>query len=183
MKKMILVMLSSSLLVFQAQATLKELVQSWTKTQTYGKNDESGTPFLVGFELGNKGKDPLWIQVVNGNELSEVVKVDPLGKSNKARADFIIDTAQPTYLAIWHEESPGVATQDPAKLFSFSKNKTIYVTWESNGLRPTKGKLAGILDKTDSNMSLRNNVSTKDIYTQGVAAKATALQKIRSAIE
>ena len=46
MKKMILVMISSSLLVFQAQATLKELVQSWTKTQTYEKMMKVALRFL-----------------------------------------------------------------------------------------------------------------------------------------
>ncbi|MBA2306592.1 hypothetical protein H0W26_00450 [Candidatus Dependentiae bacterium] len=181
MKRMVLVMLSSSLLIFQTQAELKGPSSSWSKTQTYGQKDESGKPFLVGFELGNRGKEPLWVQVINGSETSDVRQVSAVEKSDKGLTQLNIDSAKPTYLAVWYKPSSGITTQAPDKLFSFTPGKTIYLTWEPYSVRPTKGRFAGVLGgfgKTESNMSLKNNVSQKDIKDYSGQQASSVLQKL-----
>ncbi len=193
MKKALLLVLSSSVLILQVQAEVNPPQREWKTTQTYGEKDESGKPFVVGFEFGNRGNAPVWIQVLNGADFSTVFKVVPTSKDAKYKTTqpLITDITKPTYLLIWKEDprdSSG-AMKDKTSNYSytFTPNKTVYVTWGDPTsdviLRPTKGRFGGLLGgfgKTETNLSLKKNVSQKDIIEKAGLDAETIVKGMNS---
>jgi hypothetical protein len=145
----------------------------------------------VQFELKNKSKRPLWIAIVNGGSLTssqaekvdEGVTIQPGGRP--------LNLSRETQLAVWYSD-PGTITFEeailgivgpkkfqpkPNKLYSFAKNKTLYLTWDpSNYARPQTGPLGELrsvlgktsslgkkLSRTDTNLSLENNIGKDEI--------------------
>jgi hypothetical protein len=121
----------------------------------------------IAFELRNKSSNQIWSAVRNGSDLSPVKQINP--------RDFwqlAIDPKFPTNVIIWYT-NPGLITGKvvpftlsprPDKVYGFTSDKTMYVTWDDKrNLRPQTGPLAGITGKTDSNLSLARNVKNENI--------------------
>ncbi len=147
-------------------------------TKTY---KESG----VGFELVNKSKRPIWIVLINGENTTLVTKVGPTTKIKRLRVSFDhIDITKPTIMAVWYSDPGEVSFKKkytiggarlfkpaPNKVYTFTTGKTLYLTWDkANYARPQTGLLYGKLGKTDSNLSLADNVSKTDIKEQAPAS-------------
>lgn len=162
-----------------AFATIREsgIGSIFSSTKTYPLDTK------IGFELRNKGKK-IWMAGRNGVEIfmdktgNTIMPLEP-----KAAKDFEIDWAQPTQLAVWSKEpknknitladmeffrkklqEQAAVKERPDGLFNFTRNKTIYINWDdSEKPRPQTGLAKGILGKTDSGLSLKNNLTDKDI--------------------
>jgi hypothetical protein len=168
----------SSLLCLPAAAgILKSGSKVFQKAQTYR---DSG----IGFELVNKSSRPIWIGLKTGLDITQVPeKINP-GKSVQYKNDISYDTR----LFVWFKD-PGVSEKKKEKnwfenalervtagaaatftydrSYSFPKAKTIYLTWDKDDFaRPETGVLKGILKKTDTGLSLQNNVTTSDIVAK-----------------
>ncbi len=193
MKKTLLLLLSSSVLIFHLQAEVNPPQREWKTTLTYGEKDESGKPFVVGFEFGNRGKAPVWIQVLNGADFSTVFQVAPTSKDAKYKTTqpLITDITKPTYLLIWKEDprdsSGAMKNKTSNYTYTFTPNKTVYITWgdpsSDSILRPTKGRLSGLLGgygKTETNLSLKKNISQKDIIEKAGVDAETILKGVGS---
>ncbi len=137
--------------------------------------EESG----IGLELINKSKRPIWIVARNGEELSRPLKVNAITPKYRQGIRLKLDISKPTQLAVWYSD-PGTVEYKktkllglggkpsfvpaPNKLYTFTKNKTLYLTWdEANYARPQSGPKIAFGKKTDSNLSLKRNVKKEDI--------------------
>ena len=172
-----MVVIAALLCYASLQATIVETDP--TKLFKAGETaDKSG----VVFELKNKAKRPIWIAIANGGGLtaSKAMKVDtgetitPGGREINPKLD--------TQLAVWYSDPSSAVSYEasgfgivgrkvfkpkPNKFFSFPRNKTLYLTWdESNYARPQTGPLGGMLGKTDTGLSLKNNVEKGEIEEQ-----------------
>ncbi len=166
MKKTIIMAAVSSLMCLPLSATIFEAGTTiFEKTRVYGKDTK------IGFELINKSASPLWIAITNGGDITG--KVARVGGGRMTR--FEIDTKKETEMIVWLKNPGNIALErkwlvggrvifdpKPDKIYTFTKGKTIYLTWDMAKFpRPQTGPLRGILGKTDSGLSLANNV-TKD---------------------
>ncbi len=147
--------------------TLRSVTFDPSDATVYG---EKG--FNVGFEIGNRGKDPIWFQLFNGDNKSSVTQLEGLRKGEKQspKKNAAMDISKRTYLFVWYSEPTGDRLQKPDRVYSFSTGSTLYLTWDPSGdalLRPTKGRLGGILGgfgKTESGLSLKKNIPARDIF-------------------
>ncbi len=144
---------------------------------------QKATPYSeskIGFELVNKSNRPIWIALTNGDDTTRAVKVDAATKLTRHEVRFKIDITQPTKMGVWFS-NPGTVSFErkytvvggkvfkpkPNKVFSFTKGKTLYLTWDkADYARPQTGPLGGTLQKTDSNLSLKDNVKKEDVSEQ-----------------
>ena len=76
-----------------------------------------------------------------------------------------MDIKTPTYLAVWFKEPREIREYaTPNRMYTFTPGKTIYVTIDPTSkeiIRPA-GR-SGISNATETNLSLSNNISSKDI--------------------
>lgn len=121
-----------------------------------------------GFEMKNKTKGTISVGLSNKERLqySDI-------KKNQVK-EFTIDISKPTNIAIWYSKpkkpefgaggllgfGEKIFTPKPDKYYTFTPGKTIYLKWsEGNVILPQKG----ILKKTTTGLSLKNNVTKNDI--------------------
>lgn len=174
MKKIITILVFSSLLCLPISADIfKAGGEIFKSTKTYA---ETG----IGFELVNKSATPIWIAIRNGLNLPQIPDLVKTGEMVR----YKIDINQDTKLYVWFKDpgltekkkptgwfeklitsaATGAATFVADKEYSFPKGKTIYLTWDKEKFpRAQTGPLGGILNKTDSGLSLKNNVSKDQI--------------------
>ena len=113
------------------------------------------------FEIYNKSYGPIWFQVsMNPGSTGGISQVMP-GKAERKN----LDLTMPTGLEIWKSfPTPTDGHRPKGDKFVFPDKKTVYVTWdEKDVLRPQTGPLMGLLGKTKSGLSLKNNVEPRDI--------------------
>ena len=150
------------------------------------KAGETAEKSGIVFELKNKAKQPIWIALANGGGLisNRVMRVNA-GQA-VALSSREVNLKLYTELAVWDSDpsdSLGIhqsaaITYEPSGsnrgykafrprpevVFSFPLNKTQYVTFDQyKDLRPQTGPLGGMLGKTDTGLSLINNVKKDDI--------------------
>lgn len=132
----------------------------------------------IGFELVNKSGFPLWFSLKNGEKLAMNPEQSHLFRlENKASHALVTDIYDVTTLAIWYRHPPV-----PPLIFKFTPEKTIYVTFRSNNtLTPETGTFKGLLGKTDSNLSLENNVKQSDIQSDIRSPSELAARRLRTA--
>lgn len=145
----------------------------------------------VGFELVNRSSQPVWASIINGDPISspdgsiridDAIEVGAAGTKNSTLQQKI-DLSKTTKLALWLNDPRDTIMYHKATLqdktagkpasyfiptphaaFSFPVNKTIYISWDKIGaIRPQKGPLKGLMKKTESNLSLENNISEDEI--------------------
>jgi len=120
-------------------------------------NDKNYTPYSV--EVKNTMQD-IWIAIETAqgrfrtNDDTTYLHI-PLG-TTKA---FTADISSPYELLVW--TSQPVEDSPAAKRYKVNANETAYVAVDAGGaLRPQKGPLEGKLKKTDSGLSLAQNVKS-----------------------
>ncbi len=179
MKKLLILTLG----VFGLQAGILDVAPS-----TVFKKSTPYQESKIGFELINKSKRPIWVALTNGDNTTRAMEVQPATKMERQGLRFLrIDINQPTFMAVWYSNPGRVSFEKktlglfgektfkpaPNKVYSFTKGKTMYLTWDqANYARPQSGPLGGKLGKTDSNLSLKDNVSKSDINEAPAAAAA-----------
>ena len=178
MKKLLLLTLG----VFGIQAGILD-----TSPVTVFKKATSYEDSKVGFELINKSNRPIWIALTNGENTTRAHQIDSATSMTRHELRFTtIDIKKPTQLAVWYSNPGAVSFEKkytiagkklfkpaPNKVYSFTIGKTLYLTWDkANYARPQSGPLGGALKKTDSNLSLKINVSKGDIKERAQGATA-----------
>lgn len=133
-----------------------------------------------GFELVNKSDKTIWFTLINGDRQIYYFpqKLSSAGYEDGTK-QVELDISKPTILAVYLQEPVQISykkgskagfTPAPFAVYSFPTNKTIYLTWDkANFARPETGPLKGILKRTDTNLSLENNVSAADIKKEVAA--------------
>lgn len=142
---------------------------------------KKATPYeesKIGFELINKSKRPIWVALTNGENTTRAQKVEAAGTLSREGIRFLkIDIAKPTFMGVWYSDPGQIRfgkkfgifgakefNPTPNMLYTFTQDKTMYLSWDkANYARPQTGPLKGILDKTDSGLSLKQNVKKEDI--------------------
>ncbi len=175
MKQYILIALAIGIGSYAQANVFKAGINLLTAAKEYPKDTS------IGFELVNKSDSTLYVVVRSGSQysLSEggvtVAEIKP-GYTEQQELDTGYDTA----IAIWKNKHPGMTpvlidtarpggfrfssmAPLPDALYTFPENKTIYLTYDNNGPRPETGPLGGSLKKTDTGLSLANNVTSMDI--------------------
>lgn len=136
-------------------------------------------PYNIGFELRNHDSRPITITLKH--EPTMITQTaDPLfylnaddsiiwrttvnGKKTFGNYPTLatpVDIREPLYLIIEYTNKQGKVT---FAYYRFTPNKTVFVAWENQQLRPQKGKGGA----TQSGLSLANNVSVADIESYDV---------------
>ena len=168
--------------------------QVFKDTQIYGKNSK------IGFEIINKSKNPIHVVLRNGDDIfsllgKNIFTVDGLDSGARHTWRLGLDISKPTQMAVYYTKptevdikktgilglyGPEVFSPAPDKLYTFTKDKTIYITWDKdNFARPQTGPLMGILNKTDSGLSLAQpgNVRKEDITESKIPADSSKTKK------
>ncbi|MBA3751207.1 hypothetical protein H0X06_00180 [Candidatus Dependentiae bacterium] len=171
MKKMISMHIALCLMASSmVHAAITERTGSHKKSYEYSKAGD------FGIEIYNKSGKQIWYAIQNGNESSSLFTSRPISGTSVAKY-YTADLGKDTILALWFTEPQDFKPKgflsfnkewgfnpDPDKVFSFTKGKTIYVTVDSSqNVRPETGPLMGLMKKTQSNFSLKNNVESEDI--------------------
>ncbi|HXW86118.1 MAG TPA: hypothetical protein VEK38_02125 [Candidatus Bathyarchaeia archaeon] len=114
------------------------------------------------FELMNKSSKPIWVELsCHGSPLSKRIGVGPMvGKDRGYLRSPNIDTTRHLNVSIYQFAN---ATDPIKESHIYADGKTIYLTWDGNTLRPQTGPLLGLTSKTQSGLSLKNNVTIDDI--------------------
>ena len=131
-----------------------------------------------GFALINQSERPIWIDVVNTEDIDTISKK---GSMKLEPDDGIVwehNTNEPTYLAAFYSEPPIIRYNwdadsvtklwqkpVPNKVYSFTQGKTIFLIWDkasfarplSKEVMEKRAKLTGV------NFNLQNNVTAEDI--------------------
>lgn len=130
------------------------------------------------FELYNDTAEKVWFDVKNGDTLLHAKGHTSL-QPFKYMQDTI-DTTRPTTLTIW-KANPMVLRgrtrmyRDPYKIYSLSEGRNLYVTWGSRGIRPQRGKLFGVIQKTEGGLKLENVIKQNQITAQTSAAHSSLM--------
>ncbi len=169
MKRILVLQLIVCSVVSFAHAEIKE------RLATFKKGDDYTKPGDFGLEVFNKAKKPIWYAIKNGNEFSKLFENRAIGGTESAK-QYTVDLSKDTKLALWFSrpsaEIQPMGSSDlafsptPDKVYRFATGKTIYVTVDpSQAIRPETGPLKGLMKKTDSGLSTKNNVKSGDITT------------------
>ncbi len=136
-----------------------------------------------GVEVLNKTGNSVWVSVINATGLKGVtftfndpVEIKSSGLFEEGSRAFKTDIKQKTALAVWSKKPQKIdisknlvskgtwaVTPKPDWLIEFATDKTAYVTVDKNGVRPQTGPRSGKAGKTNSGLSLNQNVSNGDI--------------------
>lgn len=178
MNKLISIIICTAALSLSLSASIRFVgTEIFKIPKTYGKDTK------IGLEVYNKNPNDLWVEVNNGGDFSDTKKIR--GNTGQVSRDVIgqfeIDITKDTFLAVWLKDPgpvqkmpgytmfgnlPAWLKPKPDFIYSFPKNKTIYITWDKDNFpRPETGVLKGILGKTDSGLTLSKskNVTKDDI--------------------
>ena len=134
-------------------------VTTWAGPAKVYPNDTT-----ISFEIRNKSKDELYFSVSSdgkvvsedGTVLSDTTNIW-LKVGSKKTAQIPVDISKKTLVTIYNP-----ATGDN-ELHSLPIAKTLYLTWDGKVLRPQTGPAKGLLGKTETGLSIKNNVSKKDV--------------------
>lgn len=154
------------------------------------KNYDRKKETNIGVEILNKKSKDIWVTATNaagvgGLNFTEQTKKIPKGKSVGFEK---VDITQPTEIAVWAVNpnptkgnkflsdkniiSEGKwsfksASGNPFVIAGFTPNKTMYLTIDEERqetrVRPQTGPRGGAAGKTNTDLSLKNNVTTADI--------------------
>lgn len=149
------------------------LINTYFVTQGAGR--EWKNPYNIGFEIRNHDPRPITITLkyddvtpINLGTADPLFMLDAYnsviwqttinGKTgpNYPTLATPIDIKISTVLTVTYTDKKG---QKAFKRFQFPADKTIFVAWENNTLRPQKGSFGN----TQSGLSLKNNVRQSDI--------------------
>jgi uncharacterized protein YgiM (DUF1202 family) len=156
--------------------SLVTVIGAAIKEQSASSNiPDYAKPGDYGLEVFNKTERPVWYAIKNGNEFSKLFENKAIAGTKSAK-QYTVDLGQDTKLALWFTRpkdeiqprgsSDLAFSPDPDKVYRFAKGKTMYVTVDpSKTIRPETGPLKGLTKKTDTGLSLKNNVTSSDITT------------------
>lgn len=137
-----------------------------------------------GVEVLNKTGKTIWVVVINAtdalgtsfNHDRNPVEIKSKGLIEEGSRAFKTDINRKTALAVWQKKptkfnvSKNVVKKGtwevqpkPDWYVEFTPGKTAYVTVDKSGIRPQTGPRQGKAGKTNSGLSLKNNVTTGDI--------------------
>ncbi len=179
-----------TLLLSAGQSLLATIVDAgfnvFKETQVYGKNSP------IGLEIINKNKAPFWFALQNGPDVysrlgKTAFKLEGESFLERSEIQYNLDIDEPTFLAVWNNDPGKVELKktgafglmgakaffpQPDELYTFTPGRTVYLTRTAKGdFKPETGPLKGLLGKTDSGLSLKNNVQEKDIKKLPVSSK------------
>ncbi len=135
-------------------------VTTWAGPAKVYPNDTT-----ISFEIRNKSKDELYFSVSSdskaiskdGNVLTDTTNMW-LKVGSKKTAQIPVDISKKTLVTIYNP-----ATENN-ELYSLPQSKTLYLTWDgTKPLRPQTGPLRGRLGMTETGLSIKNNVSKKEV--------------------
>lgn len=134
----------------------------------------------IGIEILNKTGKSIWVTVINAQgfkgweyDFNDPVEIKPSGLLEAGSIAFKTNINQKTALAIWQQKPKSIEisnnilsqgtwgiTPKPDWLYEVEgEGKTIYVTIDKNGIRPQTGPRGGNAGKTNSGLSLKQNIT------------------------
>lgn len=118
----------------------------------------------ITFELRNHDTYPIRISLLDP-VINKIIFQDITVPASKGKMipsyQKSVDINQGFLRLIVHYKNPATARQ-ATKSYTFAPGKTLFLAWEKKELRPQKG----IFGKTQSGMSLKNNLTLKDILSR-----------------
>ena len=127
-------------------------------TKAYPKDTD------ISFEIRNKSDDELFFSIASdGRSIKEDGSFFAEDEStwlkvgSKKTAQIPLDISKATAIRIYNP------TTGDEELYTVPNKKTLYLTWDAKVLRPQTGPGRGFLGKTETGLSIKNNVSKKDV--------------------
>jgi len=112
-------------------------------------------------EIKNKSGDITVSFLVDGVKYTRNDK-DTFHVPSQNHKGFTLDIAKPIQVQILTKGASPLP-DGPAIRYNLKPGKTGYVTWDGQKLRPQTGPAMGRLGKTDTGLTLANNVSAGDV--------------------
>lgn len=151
----------------------------------------------IAVEVKNKDTNSIWVVVKDGKHLYRLEELPGatgilITRKNPTKQWDVNNLDEPTLIGVWLKKPAGQVTPTkegilgltgqetfeprPDRLYTFTKGKTMYLTWdEKKELRPQTGPASGKLNVTDTGLSLAKNVKPEDI--QKITVGTTAQMK------
>ncbi len=111
------------------------------------------------FEIKNKSSDPIWVELSSSGNM--LLNATPVAAMLKKERGYLrsgnIDTMRHLNVTIYRNNNQS------EEHHIYADGKTIFLTWDGKKLRPQTGTLFGLSKRTDSGLSLKNNVTIDDI--------------------
>lgn len=145
-----------------------------------------------GFDILNKSKSSIWVTLKNGDDtvlenieipVQDTARAKELAKTwikienpfvkNMAAGSATITISEPTTLTIYTKdpaEAESAQASTTPNTYTFTKNKTIYVTYDGvagvKGLRPQTGLFKGWIGYTEKKYDQSKQIKETDIKLQ-----------------
>lgn len=131
-----------------------------------GANNQGKTP---NFEFWNKSKNTVYIEVVQPPTKPTLSKLQKVGPGKRVQANLDLSKSTMLFLKTTQQD------WEPIPVYIFPKNtevkyQTIYVRLSEDGKKfgPQTGPWRGWTGKTESGLSLKNNIPEKSIISTGI---------------
>lgn len=118
----------------------------------------------ISFEVKNKTKAPVYFAIKSdGKFYTDDNGITVFSADAGKTTQLPVDISKPSAISVWLTK-PDSAEATAEMTFNVPEGKTLYLTWDpSMVLRPQTGPGWGLAGKTDTNMSLKNNVKKADV--------------------
>lgn len=118
----------------------------------------------ITFELRNHDTYPIRVSLIDP-VINKIIFQDITVPASKGKVipsfQKSVDITQGFLRLIVNYKNPATARQ-AVKSYTFAPGKTLFLAWEKKEIRPQKG----IFGKTQSGISLKNNITPKDILSR-----------------
>ncbi|HXW86119.1 MAG TPA: hypothetical protein VEK38_02130 [Candidatus Bathyarchaeia archaeon] len=117
-------------------------------------------------EIMNKSSENIWVDVEVQNDL--IVQHYGINGMVGNKRGFMriadVDTANPITISLYMHYPKEEKYATPSATYTINpQGRTVFLTWDGKTLRPQTGPLLGLLNKTESGLPLKNNVTAGNI--------------------
>ncbi len=128
-----------------------------------GKAKVYPTDTKISFEVKNKSNKIVHVAIKSDGTFVEERGSAVFSVHAGTTKGLTVDINKKTEISVWRTAQPGSASETAEMTYSVPTGKTLYFTWDGSILRPQTGPAGGKLGKTDTGMSIKNNVSKTDV--------------------
>jgi hypothetical protein len=154
-----------SMLLFVTMTTVPANVWMENGPKPVGPRGNSNVAFEL--EIMNKSPENIWV-TIKDNRTTVVESYGIRGMVGSKRGYLRmagLDTSYPITIEIYNRSPDQRYSPEPSYVYQIhAQGQTVYLTWDGKtDLRPQTGPLYGLTKKTESGLSLKNNVEASDI--------------------
>lgn len=127
------------------------------------------------FELYNKSKENIWVRLKNGNDIVKYQRTEVFSSQPGRVVQLNPDTNKESHLEVWFDD-PEASLYGRKRAdyeLDLPAKRNLYLTYApSLNIYPQTGPWKGLLGKTKSGLSLKNNVLAAEIVVKYTSPEA-----------